>query len=486
MSLTLARALVFGSSAVVLVLEILAGRLMAPYVGVTLETFTGIIGVVLAGIALGAWGGGRAADRRAPMTLLGPLLLVGAAFVLAAPVLTDAVGPRMRSAGPVEIVVLSAVAFFVPSVLLSAVTPIVVKARLSSLDETGTVVGSFSAVGTFGALAGTFLTGFVLVASVSTRTLILVLGLLVAGAGLVIMLKAGGRTGEAAALAALVALAASATAFSHRPCGVETRYFCAVIELDGDRPTGRTLWLDTLRHSYVDLADPTHLEFRYSKIVEDVIAELPDGPIDAAYIGGGGFTLPRYVQAVRPGSTADVMEIDPELVEIARRDLGLELGGGIQVDVGDARLAMPRRTDDRFDLVLGDAFGGLSVPWHLTTREFLIDIKRVMAPEAVYVINLLDYPPLGFARAEAATFLDVFDDVAVIAPPSYLSAERGGNFVLVGALRPFEWAEVQDRIIARGGEEQVLSGVAVRGFVAGARSLTDDFAPVDQIISRPS
>ncbi len=100
MSVALARLLVFGSSATVLVLEILAGRLMAPYVGVTLETFTGIIGVVLAGIAFGAWWGGRLADRHEPAKLLPPLLLVSGAFVLLVPVLTDLVGPSMRAAGP--------------------------------------------------------------------------------------------------------------------------------------------------------------------------------------------------------------------------------------------------------------------------------------------------------------------------------------------------------------------------------------------------
>jgi len=481
----LARLVVFGSSAVVLVLEILAGRLMAPYVGVTLETFTGIIGVVLAGIAFGAWWGGWLADRRPPAPLLGPLLMAAASAVLAAPILTDAVGPSMRAGGPLEIVVLTVAGFLAPSVLLSAVTPLVIKLRLQSLDETGSVVGTFSAIGTAGALAGTFLTGFVLLASVPTRPLVIALGVVLAITGAWLAVRTAVARATVVVLAVLILASGAATASSKRPCGVETRYFCAVVEVDPFRPSGRTLWLDTLRHSYVDLNDPTHLEFRYSRIVADLITTLPPGPVDAAYVGGGGFTLPRYVAAVRPGSTADVFEIDPELVTIAQQDLGLVLGDVIEVEIGDARLALPARPSGRYDLVLGDAFGGLSVPWHLTTREFLEEIERVMAPGGLYVINLLDYPPLGFARAEVATFGAVFDEVAVLAPAAYVSGERGGNFVLVGGNDGLDWNAVENRIAAREGNEIVLTGDAAAEFAGDAAILRDDFAPVDQLISRP-
>ncbi len=158
MSSRLANSLVFFSAAAVLVLEILAGRLMAPYVGVTLETFTGIIGTVLAGISIGAWAGGRIADRIEPTKLLGPILATGGILALLAPPVVHVIGPAMRAAGPIEIVLLTVMAFFLPATVLSAVTPIVVKIRLTSLDETGAVVGSFSAVGTAGAIFGTFIT----------------------------------------------------------------------------------------------------------------------------------------------------------------------------------------------------------------------------------------------------------------------------------------------------------------------------------------
>lgn len=148
-------------------------------------------------------------------------------------------------------------------------------------------------------------------------------------------------------------------------------------------------------------------------------------------------------------------------------------------------MLLPDTEGDSLGLVIGDAFGGRSVPWHLTTREFLVDIDRVLTTGGVYIMNLIDYPPLEFAKAEVATFLDVFEHVAVIAPPSYLRGERGGNYVLVGSQQPRAWSEIQAWISSRGSDEVVWAGTEAVAFAAMARVLTDDFAPVDQLISRP-
>jgi spermidine synthase len=483
-SVRLARALVFFTSAAVLVLEILAGRLLAPYIGVTLETFTGIIGVVLAGISAGAWLGGRVADRRPPRPLLGPLLIAGGVLALLAPTVVHRVGPAMVAAGPVEIVVLTLLAFFLPAAVLSAVTPIVVKIRLRSLDETGAVVGTYSAVGTAGAIFGTFVTGFVLVAALPSDVAVLGLGtaLAIAGAALSVRPTDPGLLGIAL-VPVLVAVALLVVVDG--PCDEETTYFCAYVTTDEDRPTGRVLWLDTLRHSYVDLADPTYLEFRYSRVMADVIDTLPAGPLQALYVGGGGFTLPRYLPATRPGSTGTVLEIDGALVDLVERDLGLTPRPDITVRIGDARVLVADLPAGAFDVVIGDAFGGLSVPWHLATREFTAALADRLGPGGVYLLNLIDYPPLGFARAEVATIAAVFPHVAVMAPRHHLAGDRGGNFVVAASAEPLDVTAIAAAIAARGGEETIITGDALATFVDGARVLEDDFAPVDQLISRP-
>lgn len=483
MNVVAARFLIIASSAAVLMLEIVAGRLMAPYLGVSLETFTGIIGVVLAGIAAGAWAGGNLADRPEPSPLIPPLLIAAGALTMAVPTFVDGLGPVMRGGAPLQIVTLTSGAFLLPAAVLSALPPIVVKLRLRSLDETGSVVGSLSAFGTLGALAGTFLTGFVLLAAVPTRPLVLGLGATLIAVGLAMAAPFVTRKGIGASLLGVGALGVT-LAQAPGPCHFETSYFCAVIEVDRTRPSGRTLWLDSLAHSYVDLDDPTYLRMRYANVMADVVAMRPDGPLTVAYIGGGGFTLPRYVEAVRAGSSALVFEIDAPLVALAERELGLRRHERLRVETGDARLRLEAQPTGAFQVVIGDAFGGLSVPWHLTTREFVAGIDRVLSADGIYVINVIDHPPFDFARAEMATLRDVFPHVAAIAPAGYFRHSDGGNVVLVASRTPLRRAEIQERIDRRGDGEVVLANDDADRWVADAPVLTDDFAPVDQMLTQ--
>jgi spermidine synthase len=479
-TIRLARLLVFFASASVLVVEILAARLLAPYLGVSIEVFTGIIGVILAGISIGAWLGGRMADRMEPSRLLGPLFVLGGIASLAAPLITDSIGPSLdRSA--VSVIFAGTVGFFLPAALLSAVPPIIVKIQLSSLDRTGSVVGSYSAVGTAGAIFGTFVTGFVLIAAFPTRPIVTVLGMLLSLAGALLwasrttwsLLSVG-----AAGLLAILLLSADP------PCQYETTYHCAVITTDDQRVSGRTLYLDRLPNSYVDLEDPSYLHFRYIKLMADILnTETPAGPLSIVAIGGGGFTLPSYVEAVRPGSANTVLEIDRELVDIGRTRLGLD--PGIDVVVDDARISIRDLASDSADIVVGDAFSGSSVPWHLTTLEFNRQIADVLTDEGVYVMNVIDYGAQRFARSEAATLLEAFDHVALFAPPSYLDGDDGGNFVLVGSQRPIDIEAIERAVGRRGGGEVGISGGQLDRFVETAPVLTDDFAPVDQMLGRP-
>jgi spermidine synthase len=480
--------LVFATSAAVLMLEILAGRLLAPYVGVTLETYTGIIGVVLAGIALGTWLGGQAADRVDPRKTLGPLLVLGGTLAFCTVPAIRLFGALGLGAGPIGITTLALVGFFGPATALSAVNPTVVKLQLADLDETGRVVGRLSALGTAGAILGTFATGFVLVASVPTTSIVLALGALLVAAGVLIWAWLG-RGADAQLPVTILLLAgfgAWLTVLLPSPCEFESAYFCAWIMPDPQRPSGRTLWLDRLRHSYIDLVDPTHLEFSYARIMSDVIASVAPEPqpIIALHIGGGGFSLPRYLATVRPGSFSRVLELDPMLVRIARTQLGLHTGPNLQVRIGDARLSLADEPSDRYDLVIGDAFGGQAVPWHLTTIQFIGQIKRTLRPGGVYALNVIDNPPLSFARAELATMRAAFRHVALIAPPAHVHGAEGGNFVLIGSDEPLNMEVIQRRSRERGDDNLVVWRDADLGaFTANAPALTDDYAPVDQLLT---
>lgn len=483
MSTISARALVFFSSAAVLVLEILAGRMMAPYVGVTLETFTGIIGTVLAGISLGSWLGGRAADRYPPTRVLPLVLVTGGLLALLTYPIVTLIGPSVSNE-PFDIVFLAAVSFFAPAAVLSAVTPTVTKIRLHTLAETGAVVGRLSAIATAGAIFGTFVTGFVLVAAWPSRTVTIVVGAALIAAGLFYGARSGLAATTAVASVLVIGMVATTTALAAPSrCQYETAYYCVRVEVDPDRPSGRILWLDTLRHSYVDLEDPTYLDFRYARVFGAVLdSQLPDGPASSLSIGGGGFTFPSYVAATRPGGLNTVLELDAQIVDIAEDHLGLDRSA-FDIRTGDARITLEATPLDSYDVVVGDAFGGPAVPWHLSTREFAESFAARMRPGGFYVLNLIDYPPLGFARAQTATLAAVFEHVAVLAPPSYLAGEAGGNFVLVAGNEPFDLDGLSAALVDRGSSSVVLPVEELDRFIGDADVLTDDFAPVDQLIT---
>ncbi len=477
----LAAAVVFVCSAAVLMLEILAGRLLAPYVGISLETYTSIIGTVLAGIAAGAWAGGKLADRISPRRLLGPTIALGGVLALFTVPAVRALGDQATEGGRGTTLFLAFTGFFLPALVLSAVTPMVVKLQLHDLHRTGGVVGRLSGISTFGALVGTFVTGFVLVASTPTRTLIYAIGGTLVGIGGALGLWLARRDGTVlVVLAVLAGAVATIAATTDEPCQVESAYYCIRVERDTLRPSGRILWLDDLMHSYVDLKDPTYLDFDYVKSFSDAVAVAwPDQrALDALHIGGGGFTMPRYLAAEYPGTRNTVLEIDPKVLETGREKLGLRTSDALRVRIGDARIGIRTRRTNSADLVVGDAFASLSVPWHLSTREFVRDIHRVLRPGGLYVANVIDYPPFRFARAELATFREQFAWVAVIAPKPTLDGFFGGNLVLVASDRRLDRAALDQRVFRHG--DVVLEGEALDRFVGTAPMIRDDYAPIDQ------
>lgn len=472
-----ATVVVFGTSAAVLVLEIIAGRLMAPYVGISLETFTGIIGTVLAGIAVGAAVGGLVADRRDPRMLIGPSLVIGGALAwLSVPIIT-ALGPRVDN-GPVAIVLLTSAAFFLPVAVLSAVSPMVAKLRLASLAETGTVVGGLSAAGTFGALAGTFLTGFVLVAAIPSRTIVVVVGAVLIAAGIGASWWLRGRPPAVAGVGLLLIVVWSGLniASATSPCEHETAYYCVRVQVAPNNPSARNLYLDRLRHAYVNLKDPTDLDIRYVRLFADIARAEPGGPLDVLHIGGGGFSFPRYLSAVRPGTKNRVLEIDGELVHIAKQELGLVESNDLVVDVGDARLALGNLPSDSYDLIVGDAFAGESVPWHLTTAEVFKEVDRLLRPGGIVMMNVIDGNRSRFARAELATLAARFRHVAVILPKGGVPKDSPVNQVLVASQAPLPTFAIA------ASDGRTVDGRDLSRYINGARRLTDDYAPVDQLV----
>ncbi len=476
--------LVFGSSAAVLVVEIVALRLLAPHLGLTLETSTLVIGIALSAIALGSWAGGRVADAVDPRRLIGPALGVSGAVVA----FTPASLRFVADTAPGLLLPAASLTILIPGSLLSAVTPMVTKLRLHSLQQTGTVVGQLSGASTLGAILGTVLTGFVLISRLPVSVILVSLGALLVAASLPLAWATRSVRGTAA-LALAVGGGGLAVVAAPGGCDAETKYHCVKVVAATDGSGGRTLVLDSLRHSYVDLDDPTYLEFEYVRAIAAVIdTSYPeDDAIRAYHLGGGGLTIPRYLAATRPGTDSLVSEIDAGVVEIDRDRLDLDAAPGVHVRVEDGRLGLRRLADDSRDLIVGDAFGGVSVPWHLTTREALTDVSRVLADDGVYVANLIDYGGLDFARAEVATLSEVFDNVLLAGEPADVGLDPdrdpdGGNLIAIASDRALDPDAIAKALETRETGWRVATTTTVESWVDGAQVLTDDFAPVDQLL----
>jgi spermidine synthase/MFS family permease len=487
----LAIVLVAGTSAAVLVLEILAGRLLAPYVGVSLDTYTGIIGTILAGIAFGAWAGGYLADRIDPRRLLPVLLMLGGALAITTIPVVRVIGSGSSGGGGPMILILAAFGFLPSATVLSAVPPAVIKLQLRDLDQTGATVGQLSAWSTAGAIFGTFFTGFVLVATAGVSTLIVTTGLLLLASGVALALFAGSATAslqqqvtELMGISGLAAMSILGTVAIDSPCEIQTSYYClSVLEEAGD-PTQSVLVLDDLRHSSVDTDDPSVLAFWYVRRLVDAI-ELAPAANDIVYLGGGALTIPRYVRDSAPGTNQTVFEIDGDLIDVVETQMGLDRNKPepIRIVIGDARLALDQVADDSADIVIGDAFGSRSVPFHLATEEFIDDVARVLRPGGTYAANIIDGGQQRFLAAEAATIARVFDHVVVIRSEA-IAAGRRGNAVIVASDTPIDAAAYEALRVAADDPGELVADFA--GFIDGATILTDDFAPVDQLINAGS
>ncbi|MBX4176354.1 spermidine synthase [Streptomyces geysiriensis] len=262
------------------------------------------------------------------------------------------------------------------------------------------------------------------------------------------------------------------------PVSRVTDHGTAKLMPDVDRERAWLLTVDGAPQSYVDLDEPAHLEFEYTRRlghVLDTVAE-PGRALDVLHLGGGALTLPRYLAATRPGCRQDVVEADRGLLELVAEHLPLPDGSDVTAHAADARAWLESAPADSADVLVADVFGGSRVPAHLTSVGYARQAARVLRPDGVYVANLADTAPFGFLRGQLATFATLFEELAIIAEPGVLRGRRFGNVVLVAAHRPVDTAELARRTAADAFPARVEHGRALRDFTGGARPVRDEDA----------
>ncbi len=504
---------VFVANACVMIVELVASRFVAQHYGQSLYTWTTIIGVMLGGISLGSYFGGRLADRVDPVRLLVGLLLLGSAGTLCTTVLNRVVSDWVSYPGlPVAFRIFNHVVatFIVPSTALGAVTPVLAKTALEQGRPAGTTLGSVYACGSLGSILGTFLAGYFLIAAVGSVGTIWVV------TGILIVLAVGygrKRVSTYVAATACAALLAAAClplpvaervgdALGLRPVelpgtvyALDSQYSHVLIKKHPKRPSVRMMHLDTLLHSSVDLDNPRRLQYAYEYVYEAVTDKYyPDGaPISALVIGGGGYTYPHYLELTRPGSFIEAAEIDPAVTEAAYETFGFPRDSTVEVVHLDARnhvtdlirkkqagLAVPV-----YDCVFGDSINDFVVPYHLTTVEFVQNVYELLADDGMYLLNLIDVFEVGkFSGSVVNTCREVFPNVYVFNTSDDLN--KRDTFVVVCAKKELDLSRVTGQMRAtydeyKGGllefGQLALLEERSRGLV-----LTDDFAPVENLL----
>jgi len=504
-------ATVFVSSACVMVIELVAGRIVSRHLGASLYTWTSVIGVILGGLALGNYVGGRLADRYPPRRILGTLFLTSAVTCVAIIALNRIVGGwslLWELAWPTRVAAHVGIVFFLPAAFLGTIGPVAARMALGLGRGPGHTLGSVYAWGVVGSLVGTFATGYFLIAVMDTGTILWTVASLLALAGLGYLPRsprawtAVGMVGLSCGLAhagwdwsrgAAEAVALRAPSDPDVIYSDESRYSHIEVRRLDATSNRLGLYLDRLLHSQLSRNDPLDLHYGYARIFAGVTHALArERPrLRTLTIGGGGYVFPRYLEATWPGSDVEVVEIDPAVTRAAQRALGLPETTSIVSHHQDGRVFVntlrerSRRGEpfSPYDFVYVDAVNDYSVPHQLTTREFFATVAALLAPDGRLLVNFIDLVDSGrMLGALAATVGEVFPHVEVLALDNFerMAPRSRVTFVLVAGLEPFGAALEGrradfvrlDRAIVRLYEERVAGLV-----------LTDDHAPVEQLIA---
>ena len=421
----------FCSGAGVMIIELAGNRILAPWFGNSLYTWTGLIGVILMSISGGYYLGGYLADKRPNYAVLAHLLAAAALLTILIPVLQTGVEGSVSDANVILGPVLAATLLFaVPGCLLAAVSPFAVRliSLLTDDKRIGLSAGYVGMSSTLGSVAGTFGSGFVLIPRMNLQMIFLL-----TGAGLALLAVVGyllfsitvrRNKSLAAGAIALFALLAVATIYSTNPASRhllhdETTFYHRIRVTE--RPTAngdrlRTLQLDTTEEGaqYVDSREmPVGHEYqRYWKLAKLFSPDLKT----AAFLGGGGFAMPEALLDAFPDARADVVEIDPAVIEVGRKYFRVDEYPRMNAVADDARRFL-RRTDTRYDMILGDAYSGLRcVPAHLVTKEFFELVKSRLNERGIFVVDIpgaIEGEDSKMFKSVVKTISEVFADRCV-------------------------------------------------------------------------
>lgn len=476
--------IVFLSGAIGMGLELVASRILSPYVGSSNVVWTSIIGIILVSMSLGYWLGGKLADKRAEQTVISKILLISAAFTSIIPILETLVVKQL--AGMLEnnlivaAILCALIVFSIPSFFLAMISPYAVKLSSKESDEIGSISGRISSLSTIGSIVGTFLMGFVLIPNIGVSNIIIgvTLTLIVMS---ILMLEKFNKI-EIIKLIIYVCLMIVAIVIgkyifkSANPdilLDTDSQYSRIwVTQVSAGDKEYKTLQVDTGLESYID-SETGEMGARYLRYYDLFEYYIKDAS-STLLIGGAAYTYPMHYLDKYDDKTIDVVEIDSKMTQIAEEEFGLDVNNqrlGIYEQDGRSFLNYSK---NKYDAILIDAFKGMNAPFELTTYEALTNAKDRLNDNGVVITNVissLEGEDSDFIEYEYATYKQVFDDVKVL-KVSNTDSKEIQNLILIGIkgkadIDESKYEEYEQYLNAEITDLEVTKSV-----------VTDDFAPI--------
>ena len=511
-SICVPSATVFISSFCIMVLELVASRLIARYLGSSLYTWTAVIGVVLAGITIGNYLGGRIADRYQARKALASLFAISSATCVLTIIANNLIGEWIwlwQFSWPARTFIHVSLVFLLPAVLLGTISPVVAKMALDKNLATGRTVGDIYAWGAAGSIAGTFVAGYYLISVIGTIAIIWTVGAILLLMAILYWMKFWPL--YVWAMVFLLAMTmgtipakwaedkGSLLALREKPnpdilYKDESQYCYIAVKRLSEKPDKRAFMQDKLMHSTIIMENVLDLQYSYEQIHAAVthLLSRDKKKLSVLIIGGGGYVFPRYVEKVWPGSRIDVAEIDPAVTKAAMNAFGLERDTTINTFTEDARnyinqlleLERTKGQKTRYDFIYEDALNDYSIPYQLTTKELNDKIAKILTDSGVYMIEIIDiYDSSLFLGAFLNTLEQTFPHVYVISEKKPRSTRN--TFVIIAAKQEINLEKLNSEEQTRNLNLWILndSDIEIVKQKANEMILTDDYAPVENLLA---
>ncbi len=489
--------IVFTTGAVIMIMELIGSRILAPILGTSIFIWTSLIGIVLGSMSIGYYLGGKIADKNPSVKNLSLIIFISGLLMFIIIIIKSSVLEFSLLFGIKNGAIISAtILFALPSIMLGMVSPYAVRMAMKQVENSGSTVGNLYAVSTFGSIVGTFLTGFYLIPNFGSTNILYGLSLILFIISAISYYRKNVfiKMSVCFIIFLSIALISNATDKNEYVASEDSAYnHITVYDIKNvEGMDVRIMAVENFFDSGMYLKSD-NLAFEYSKYYR--LDKLFKKDIKkVAMFGGAAYSVPKDFIKRNEHGIIDVVEIDPKTTELAKKYFRLNLENGrINIFHEDARIFLNRNNinnKNRYDAIYNDAFSSsCSAPFQLTTKEAVEKIYNILKSDGVYITNIissLSGEKSIFFRSEYKTIKKVFKN-AYVFPIRSIDKNRFESVqnIIVVAVK----GEVNiEEIIKKAGDEnekEMLSHLWTNPInINDVNVLTDDYAPVNYYASK--